>query len=157
MARRYKVEGTNDFLVAAVVLAGLGAWAIKDGWFPSPAVLERHPREVVVAAPTDGVITFLDATGGQSVTTNHVVARFRPAQSAVPADGSSAEPETIELRPPRAGTILQVERARLDSIRQDDPIVVIAPDGNFYLFNKSLAVLSLIGAVVCAVIHRAVK
>lgn len=30
-------------------------------------------------------------------------------------------------------------------------------DGNFYLFNKSLAVMSLIGSAVCAYIHLLVR
>lgn len=154
MTRRYKVEGTNDFLIAAVCLAGLGAWAIKDGWYPSPKVLEKHPREIVVAAPVDGVLADLDAIGGQSVGTNSVVAKIQPETE--PGFGVQNR-DVVELRPSVDGTVLRVPRVRLDSVKQGDPIVVIAPNDGFYLFNKSLAFLSLIGAVICAIIHRAVK
>jgi hypothetical protein len=154
MVRRYKVEGTNDFLIAAVCLAGLGMWAIKDGWYPSPKVLDRHPREIVVAAPVAGVLAGLDAIGGQSVGTNSVLAKIQP--EAEPGSGVQ-DPDVVELRPSVEGTVLSVSRVRLDSVQPGDPIVVIAPNDGFYLFNKSLAFLSLIGAVICAIIHRAVK
>lgn len=158
MARRYKVEGTNDFLVAAVILAGLGAWSIKDGWFPSAKVLERHPFEVAVKAPFDGVVVDLAAIAGKNVSTNHVVARVRP----VAAPGATEPPAAVDIRPGALGagtegTIMEVRRARHDPVKQGDPIVMIAPDEHFYPFNKSLAVLSLLGAIVCVFIHRAVK
>ncbi len=150
MARRYKVEGTSDFLIAAVVLAGLGVWAIKDGWFPSPKVLEKHPREIVVVAPFDGVLAEVPVVGGQDVTTNSVVARMRPERTE-----GAAEP--VDLRPSADGAVMEVRRTRHDAVKAGDPIVRIAPDDSFYPFNKSLAFLSLIGAVICGIVHRAVK
>lgn len=158
MARSYKVEGTNDFLVAAVILAGLGVWAVKDGWFPSAKVLERHPREVAVAAPFDGVVVDVAAVAGKSVGTNHVVARIRPAGT----PGAAEPPSIVDLRPGplgagTEGTIMEVRRTRHDPVKQGDPIVLIAPDEHFYPFNKSLSVFSLLGAIVCVFIHRAVK
>ena len=45
MARNYKVEGRKDFLYWAIGLAVLGLWCVKDGWFPSPTVLEKHPPD----------------------------------------------------------------------------------------------------------------
>ncbi len=56
MARKYKVEGTKDFLYAAIVLFALGAWAIRDGWFPSESVLEKHPRTLPLAFEQGGVV-----------------------------------------------------------------------------------------------------
>ena len=158
MARRYKVEGTSDFLIAAVVLAGLGIWSIKDGWFPSPKVLERHPHEVAVVAPFDGVVVDLAAVAGMSVSTNHVVARVRPMSP----PGAAEQPEAVDLRTGRLGTategtVMEVRRGRHDPVKLGDPVLLVAPDEHFYPFNKSLAVLSLIGAIICAIIHRAVK
>jgi len=43
VARKYKVEGTKSYLVASIVLFLLSIWFIHDGWFPSEAVLEKHP------------------------------------------------------------------------------------------------------------------
>lgn len=158
MARRYTVEGTNDFLIAAVCLLGLGIWAVKDGWFPSPKVLEKHPHEVAVVSPVDGIVADLNAVAGMNVSTNHVVARVRPAGTT----GAVQPPEPVDLRSGKLGdaadgTVMEVRSARHDTVKQGDTIAIIAPDEHFYPFNKSLAVLSLIGAVVCAVIHRAVK
>ena len=74
MARTYRVQGTKTFLYWSLGLLVMGLWCVKDGWFPSVAVLQKHP------------------TG-------------------------------------------------------DD----------FYLFNKSLAILTLIGSAVCGYIHRLVR
>ncbi len=75
MARTYHVEGTKTFLLCALGLLLFGLWCVKDGWFPSEAVLLKHPLK----------------------------------------------------------------------------------DADFYLFNKSLAILSLIGSAVCGYIHVLVK
>ena len=152
MARRYKVEGTSDFLIAAVLLAGLGIWSIKDGWFPSPKVLEKHPREVAVVSPVDGVIVDLPAVPGTSLSTNQIVARVRPSGDADPIDLRSGR-----LGEATDGTVMEVRPKRLDTVTAGETIALISPDEHFYPFNRSLAILSLIGAVVCAVIHRAVK
>lgn len=42
MARQYDVKGTSSFLIWSIGLALLCAWAIKDGWFPSESVIEKH-------------------------------------------------------------------------------------------------------------------
>jgi hypothetical protein len=76
MARKHHVEGTKSFLMWAIILLAIGIWAVKDGWFPSDAVLLKHPLD---------------------------------------------------------------------------------KDTNFYLFNKSLAFLSLIGSTICGYIHLVVK
>ncbi len=75
MARNFKIKGTKDFLIWAIILLLLGLWCVKDGWFPSESVLERHPEK----------------------------------------------------------------------------------SDHFYLFNKSLAILSLGGAIVCGYIHLLVR
>lgn len=76
MARKVHVEGTKKFLMWALVLLAVGIWAIMDGWFPSDAMLLKHPLD---------------------------------------------------------------------------------KDTNFYLFNKSLAVLCLIGSAIYGYIHAVVK
>lgn len=43
MARKYNVEGTKSFLIAAAILLAIGVWHIRDGWFPAAATLEKHP------------------------------------------------------------------------------------------------------------------
>ncbi len=150
--RQYNLQGTNDFLIAAVVLLGLGIWAVKDGWFPSPRVLERHPRQVELRAPGDGTVLDVRVIPGQSVLSNQVVGVFQPSVA-----GGSTRQDNVELRSPALGTVVEVKVARLDEVKAGSVLMTFAPDDIFYLFNKSLAVLSLIGAVVCLVIHRAVR
>lgn len=43
MARKYHVEGTKSYLIAAIILFVLFAWFAWDGWFPRAGVLEKHP------------------------------------------------------------------------------------------------------------------
>lgn len=150
--RRYDVKGTNDFLIAAVVLAGLSAWAVKDGWFPSARVLQRHPREIAAVAPTVGTLVEVRAILGQTVLSNQVVA---VVQASEPTDRPGGD--KTEIHSPAAGTILDIRAGRTDSVKAGDTILTVAPDDVFYPFNKSLAVLSFIGAIVCLIIHRAVR
>jgi len=80
MARQFHVAGTKTYQQLAIGLLVLGLWCVKDGWFPSEGVLERHP--------------------------------------------------------------------------------VYTPEGDldhFYVFNRSLAVLCLVGSAVCGYIHRIVR
>lgn len=42
MARRYNVEGTKTFLYWSLAMLALGLWAVKDGWFPSQSVIDKH-------------------------------------------------------------------------------------------------------------------
>ena len=214
MARRYKIEGTNDFLIAAVVLFGLGAWSIVDGWFPPERVLKKHPREMAAAFAREGVIDAITTRMGAIVGSNEVLAvlaagnlseRLDQAKTArqdaenrrdkaqaelAGARTSGAGPEEIsrieaglaaatdemaqreaalaalrteqsgaELRSPARGTVIRVEKKAGDVVKPGEPVAVVRPaeHDDFYLFNKSLAVLSLVGAVACLWIHIAVK
>jgi len=152
MARRkYDLKGTNDFLVAAVLLLGLGLWAMKDGWFPSEAVVRRHPRELHAVSPIAGTVQEVRALPGQTVLSNQVVATVQPI------DASASRGGTVDIRSPAAGTVLAVHRERLQKVEAGDRVLTVAPDDIFYAFNKSLAILSLIASAVCLVIHRAVR
>lgn len=65
--RVYKVRGTNDFLVLAVIFLFLGIWGFKDGWFPSKGVLKKHPLEMTVYAEIDGVVDTIRVKEGEQV------------------------------------------------------------------------------------------
>ncbi len=43
MARKFHVEGTKSFLIAALILAILSVWHVWDGWFPRESWLEKYP------------------------------------------------------------------------------------------------------------------
>lgn len=42
MARKYKVQGTNDFKYASIIFFCLCAWFIRDGWFPPEKWIEKY-------------------------------------------------------------------------------------------------------------------
>ena len=74
MARKYKVEGTKDYLIFGILMLAFGVWCVQDGWFPPPRVLKRHPMEVISTVGIDGVIKNIRMEIGQEVGTNTVVA-----------------------------------------------------------------------------------
>ncbi len=44
MPRRYEVEGTKAYLIAAVLCALFSAWHIFDGWVPQERWLVKYPE-----------------------------------------------------------------------------------------------------------------
>ncbi len=73
MVRKYHVKGTNDYLIFGLILLAFGAWCVKDGWFPSPKVLKKHPREIPAVARIGGTLQALRVAPGQEVGSNTVV------------------------------------------------------------------------------------
>ena len=214
MARKYTIESTSDFLIAAVFLLGFAVWSCVDGWFPPERVQKKHPLEVAASFNREGVIETVSATAGQTVGTNHALAvlsaadlsdRIEKAQNAraeavllrdkaqaglagartsgadsneiarLEAQASAAVEEEsrcvaalavlraerlqAELRSPAEGTVIRVEKKAGDIARPGDHVFVVYPreSGRFYVFNKSMAILSFIGAAICLWIHRAGK
>jgi biotin carboxyl carrier protein len=185
MARRFKVEGTRDYLYWAIALFGLCLWAVRDGWFPTRTVLEKHPLETVASFPVNGLIEELLVSPGGAVNEKQPLARLRKpdlppliraaedAQARVRAAGAEPPPElslaaeaadkalkearereeASELRSPVTGVVLSIEANRLENVSAGDPVVRIRPRDSFYIFNKSLAILALIGALVAAWMH----
>lgn len=69
---RFNTKGTKDFLVAAVFCAFLCIWAIRDAWFPTKKVLERHPLAIPISFKVSGVVKDIhgqvgDETDGRTV------------------------------------------------------------------------------------------
>ena len=62
---RFNVKGTKDFLVMAVFCAFLCLWSVRDAWFPTKKVLEKHPQSIVVAMEVSGVIKSLPMQPGE--------------------------------------------------------------------------------------------
>ncbi len=65
--RNYNVKGTKDFLVLALIFFFLCLWAIKDAWYPSSKVIDRHPLEVAVTAPRSGRVSEFRVQVGSKV------------------------------------------------------------------------------------------
>jgi biotin carboxyl carrier protein len=103
MARRYNVEGTNDYLIFGIALLAFAAWCVMDGWFPPPRVLEKHPRETVIRAGTGGVVAQVRASMGQDVPGGAIVATLRR--------------EEWEARQTSLQTQQEDARVRLDALR----------------------------------------
>lgn len=62
-----RVKGTKDFLVAAVACIFLCLWAIRDAWFPSEKILEKHPQEFPVTVAVSGVVKNVPVEVGDDV------------------------------------------------------------------------------------------
>lgn len=75
--RKYNVKGSKDFIVLAGISFFFCLWSVKDAWFTAPKVLEKHPREVVVAFETNGLIEQLHVREGDSVGEGQLLAELR--------------------------------------------------------------------------------
>lgn len=74
--RQYKVKSNKDFLIFGCVFFFLCIWAIKDAWFPSDAVLKKHPREIVSSFEIAGKIAKIHVEEGDFVKENSVMAEL---------------------------------------------------------------------------------
>ncbi len=75
--RKYNVRGTKDFIVLAGIFFFLCLWAVKDAWYPSPKVVEKHPMEVSLSFETAGSVGQLHVAEGDSVGETQVLAELR--------------------------------------------------------------------------------
>ena len=147
MARNFNIPGTTDFLIGAVVLLVLGLWCAKDGWFPSEATLDKHPREVQMKVTEPGLVKDVFVRTGESVREGQPVVRVIP---------TATNAEQI-IKTPIQGNITDTMVKRNDIVSRDQVVATLMPEDTFYSFNKSVAVLALLGALVCAVIHLQVR
>ena len=147
MARRFNVQGTNDFLVWAVVLLALGLWCVKDGWFPSQTVLDKHPHEVQIMAEQGGAVKDVFVKRGELIRAEQPIVRLALTET---------NAEQI-LKAPLQGEVAGVLAAKGALVSRNQVVATLIPDDTFYTFNHSLAFLSLLGALVCAIIHFLVR
>lgn len=71
---RYNIKGTKDFLVMAVFCGFMCVWAIRDAWFPTKKVLERHPLGIPLSFKVDGVLKEIHVKLGDEIGGNKVLA-----------------------------------------------------------------------------------
>lgn len=71
---RFNIKGTKDFLVAAVFCGFLCIWSIRDAWFPTEKVMQKHPREIMVAFQVSGVIKEINIKPGDEIVGKTVLA-----------------------------------------------------------------------------------
>lgn len=74
--RKYNVKGSKDFIVLAGIFFFLCLWSIKDGWYPSPKTLKKHPLEVEASFEREGAIAQLHVKQGSSVNKDQLLAEL---------------------------------------------------------------------------------
>lgn len=112
---RYNIKGTKDFLVAAVFCGFVCLWSVRDAWFPSEKVMEKHPHEILVAFKVPGRLKEINLKPGDKITDKILLAslydeayrtKVAAAESAFDtardAKDSSAEEKRDELTKARA-------------------------------------------------------
>lgn len=206
--RKYNVRGTKDFIVLAGIFFFLFLWAVKDAWYPSPKVLEKHPLEVNVSFETTGSIVRLYVAEGDSIVESQILADLRRVEieeefeaskkaysaakdkhtstdealrNAVKNSASSEEiaalkqdridaqaamdstleqvadmrasVDATELHAPSKGIVQDLLVSVHDPVAAGDTVMVIDPADHFYLFNKSLAILSFFAFWIFLGIH----
>ena len=62
-----KIKGTKDFLVLAVACIFICLWAIRDAWFPTEKILEKHPLSYPVTVSVSGVVQTIPVKVGDEV------------------------------------------------------------------------------------------
>jgi len=206
MARKYKnVRGTNDFLIAAIGLTLLGLWAVRDGWFPTKKLLEKHPLVEKAVFEDAGRVDAVLVETGMNVSSNSPLIRMnvkdldqkqadaeeRLKQAEIEirrldslsatstgdtdyrelAEQKEEEIKEIKreiagikqtrmrhiLRSKHKGKIKEISVEPDQRVDAGDIAAVIRVHDHFYTFNKSLAIGSLLGAAICAIIHIKLK
>lgn len=197
--RKYNIKGTKDFIVFAGIFFFLCLWAVKDAWFPSPKVLEKHPLEVSASFETSGSIGALRVKEGDTVTEQTILAELRRVEidaefesskqaystakdqhaladealrTAVKSGAASEEIAELKQRridaqtamdtaleqvslmrermnatemvSPDKGVVKEVLFSVHDQVQAGETVIVLDPSDHFYLFNKSLAIISFI-------------
>ncbi len=185
-----RIKGTKDFLVMAVFCAFLCLWSVRDAWFPTKKVLEKHPQSVPVSIKVSGVIKSLplkpgDEFQGESVLVSIYDESYRKAVVAAEAEFATAKEkreridealekvlaarenlkacvlkntditqQTSHGEDALRGVILEHLVERSASVEAGEAVLLVEPHDTFYLFNKSLAVISFLGLLASLFFHR---
>jgi len=187
---RFNIKGTKDFLVMAVACGFLCLWSIRDAWFPTKKVLEKHPQSLSVAMKVPGVVKSLPLKPGEEFGGDVVLATiydesYRKAVATAKAEFAAAKEahsgveealekmlsareelkactlrntdilvETSHGEDALKGIVLENLVKRSMPVEAGEPVLLVQPHDTFYMFNKSLAVLTFFGVVVALVFHR---
>lgn len=94
MARRYEVEGTKSYLIAAWVLAALSLWHIIDGWVPQARWRGREASAIVTL--DEGSLLVQAVRVGTNL--NGTVVRVMAASEMLVPDDASVQVEKQDGR-----------------------------------------------------------
>jgi len=189
-SRFNKIKGTKDFLVMAVACGFLCLWSIRDAWFPTKKVLEKHPQSMPVAMEVSGVIKSLPIKPGEEFAGDVALAMiydesYRKALALAEAEFAGAKEahsgveealekvlsaredlkactlRSIDIRVETShgedslnGKVLEYLVTRSTPVEAGEPIILIQPHDTFYMFNKSLAILTFFGLIAALFFHR---
>jgi len=189
-SRIKRIKGTKDFLVMAVFCAFLCLWSVRDAWFPTKKVLEKHPLSVPVAMKVPGVIKSLPLKPGDEIQGGSVLASiydesYQKAVASAEAEFEAAKKkregveevleklaaaredlkactlkntditqQTSHGEDALRGVILEHVAKRSAHVEAGETVLLVEPHDTFYLFNKSLAILSFIGLLAALSFHR---
>jgi len=175
----------------AVVCGFLCLWSIRDAWFPTKKILEKHPQEMAVAFTVPGVVDRVVVSPGQEIGGGTTLlaklydesyrVKVLKAEAAVKAAKSEGSPDLeakgLELQQahealkacslkntdimrttshgeePLRGRVLRILVESATKVEAGQPVLMIQPTDTFYMFNKTLAVLSFIGLLVSLFFH----
>lgn len=174
----------------AVFCAFLCLWSVRDAWFPTKKVLEKHPQSVEVAMKVSGVIKSLPLKPGEEIKGESVLASiyddsyrkavavadmaYREASKTGEGAEEALEKRTVAHANLKAcvlkntditqktshgedflrGVILEHLVKRSAHVEAGEPVLLVQPYDTFYLFNKSLAILSFLGLISALAFHR---
>ncbi len=189
---RFNIKGTKDFLVMAVACGFLCLWSVRDAWFPTKKVLEKHPQSVEVSMKVSGVIKSLPFRAGEEIQGEAVLvsiyddsyrealmvaeAAFEVAKEtrdsalvqekldlllAARADLEACTLKNTDLTQTTShgedvlrGTVLEYLVKPATHVDAGETLLLVEPYDTFYLFNKTLAMLTFMGVIVALFFHR---
>ncbi len=158
MARRYDIQGTNNYIIAASVFLLIGAWHFIDGWFPRQSVRDIHPKEVVVKASAAGVVAKIEIALQQEVADAVPLIRLKTVETPAKEITLSMQDELNPKAKVHSGEVAEIHVQEKAQVSIGQPLVTLkATRDSYYLYNKTTAVITLLGALICGIIHRLVR
>ena len=107
-----KIKGTKDFLVLAVACIFICLWAIRDAWFPTEKILEKHPLSYPVTVAVPGVVQTIPVEVGDEV------AGSAPLLTLVATSYQAAVEAAEEAYKAAKGGDAEVLREKLDALME---------------------------------------
>ena len=139
---RFNVKGTKDFLVMAVFCTFLCLWSVRDAWFPTKKVLEKHPQSIEVSMDVSGVIKSLPLHPGEEFIGDVVLATihddsYREALATAEADFTAAKEMREGVEEALAKVLAAREALKSCTLRNTD-ILIETSHGEDALTGKVL-------------------
>ena len=143
--RFQEIKGTRSFLYWCIGLAFLSVWAIRDGWYPTTSKVTEKVGKALVAE------TYNNEDPALKEIKNRVKAEIKILQDKpffIPEGRNREFALKVVKRGVKEGWVKGSEVT---------PQLVHREIVHFTNFNKSLTLISVIGALVCGFFHIKVK